>query len=139
MLILFVVLKDQVHVVVIVAHMREHLKDLLQRRLRGRILTDAKVFLFVLHEAKEVSNGLVMAQHSKLKRAVVMVQDLNCAEVFGQLLDNTHHVLDDMEPFDHMQDSHHSMLVALGFSKQLIAKTLRLDLAHQPLWEILLC
>ena len=101
-LILFVVLKDQVHVVIIVAHMSEHLEDLLKRRLRCRILADAKVFLFVLHEAKEVPNGLIVAQHSKLERTVVMVQDLNSAEVLGQLLDNTHHVLDDMEPLDHM-------------------------------------
>ena len=116
-LILFVVLEDQMYIVIIVAHMRKHLEDLLKRRLRCRILADAKVFLFVLHEAKEVPNGLIVAQHSELKRAVVMVQDLNSAEVFGQLLDDTHHVLDDMEPLDHMQDSHHAMLVALGLSE----------------------
>ena len=30
------------------------------------------------------------------------------------------------------------MLVALGLSQQLITETLRLDLAHEPFWEVLL-
>ena len=46
--ILFVVLKDQVQILIVVRHMGKHLKDLLKSCLGSGVLTDRELLFFVL-------------------------------------------------------------------------------------------
>ena len=55
-LVLFVILEDQVGIIIIVAHVGEHLEDLFKGSLRGRVLTDSQLFLLVLYQSKQEAN-----------------------------------------------------------------------------------
>ena len=137
-LVLCIVLKHQVRRVIVIAHVGEHLENLLQGRLRSRVLRYGKFLFLVLQQAKQEADGLVVAQHTELERAVVMVQDLDSAELERQLFRDLERVLNYVQPLNQMDDPHVPLPIALGLAKELVAETTRLNLVHEPVGELFL-
>lgn len=80
-----------------------------------------------------------MAKDSELERAVVMVEDLNGAELHGQLLRDLECALDDVQPLDQVNYSNVALPIALSLTKELITEATCRNFLHEPLWEVLVC
>ena len=116
-LVLLVVLENEVHRVIVIRHVGEHLEDLLQRRLRGRILRDREFLLLVLEQSEEEADGFVVAEHSELERAVMVIKDLDSAKLDGQLLRDLKRVLDNVQPLNQVNYPNVPLSIALGFTE----------------------
>ena len=77
-----------------------------------------------------------MTKDTEFERAVVMTQDLDGSELKRQLLDNLHHIVDDVDPLDEVKNTYETLLVALCFPEQFISEATCRDFLEQPLWEV---
>ena len=138
-LILLVISEDQMFVLIFIRHVSKHLEDLLQGCLRSWVLANRKFFFFSFDEAKQVTNGFVVAKHSELKWAIVIAEDFYCAEVNCKLFDYFLTVLNYVNPFNKMKDTNKALSITLSFTKKFITESSSLYLIQKPLWEIFLC
>ena len=75
------------------AHLREVLEDLLKRSLLNTILLDVHVLLLWLDETEQVADSLVLTRHSQLVEVATLLEHLNLSELATQLCNDLEAIL----------------------------------------------